>query len=217
MVLSFPLSQASFGDTLPIALVEWIPMWQQELSGLGSGENLTNDLAPMLWRGDVTLRPMLHTDARALQTDFLALSSAEAFYLANPLGWWPKTDPGGTLYLTSSAPKVKSVNADKKRVAFKGLAPGLVLSKGDFWHVVYATSRRGLLQLVEGGTVDGSGETAELEVRPHVRPGIAADDVISFGKPAAKVKIVPGSFSPRYHSASRTRISFSVIQTLQAG
>jgi hypothetical protein len=218
MVLSFPLSQASFGDTLQVVSVDWVPMWQQELSGLGSGEFLTNDLAPMLWRGDVTLRPMLHTDARALMTKFTALSSDEAFYLANPLGWWPKTDPGGTLYLTSSDPKVKSVNADKKRVAFKGLAVGLVLSAGDFWHVDYGSpSRRSLLHLVEGGTVDGAGETAELEVRPHVRPGIAADDVISFGKPAAKVKIIPGTFAPRYHSATRTQISFSVMQTLQAG
>ncbi len=217
MVLSFPLAQATLGDTLPVASVVWSPLYSQEFTGLGSGEILTNDLAPMLWQGDVTLRPLLHTDARQLMAKFNALGgSMEAFYLANPLGWWPKADPGGAVY-GSSTPTILSINADRKRVAFSGLTAGLVLSAGDFFAVDYNSGRRALIQLVEGGTVDSSGETAELEVRPHLRSGITTTLSVDFSKPAAKVKIVPGSLTQQYHNANRTRISFMVRQTLQQG
>ena len=218
MVLSFPIAQATLGDTLPVASVVWSPFYQQEFTGLGSGEILTNDLAPQLWQGDVSLRPQLHTVARGLMAKLNALGgSKEAFYLANPLGWWPAADPGGTVYAGSSGPAILTINADRKRVAFEGLAAGLVLSPGDFFAVDYNSGRRALIQLVEGGTVDGSGETAELEVRPHLRSGITTGLTVTFERPAAKVKIVPGSLQPQYHSANRTRISFSVRQSLQQG
>lgn len=217
MVLSFPIAQATLGDTLPIASVVWSPLYSQEFTGLGSGEILTNDLGPMLWQGDVVLRPLLHTDARAKMALLNALDgSSEAFYLANPLGWWPKADPGGTLFGPWTA-TLKTVNADRKRVSFQGLDPGAVLSAGDFFAGDYSTSRRALIQLVGAVTADGSGETAEVEVRPHLRAGIAAAMAVTFAKPAAKVKIVPGSLQQQYQNANRTRISFSVRQSLQQG
>lgn len=216
MALTFPLAQATLGDTLPIASVVWTPLWQQEFSGLGSGEFLTADLAPQLWEGDVALRPLLHTDARAMMAMLTALGgAAEAFYLANPLGWYPATDPGGTI-LGAATVTIKTINANRKELAFAGLPVGYVLTAGDFFAVTYSTSRRALIQLVGGGTADSSGDTAEIEVRPHLRSGITTTLGVTLKKPAAKVKIVPGSLAPQMHNASRTRISFRVRQTLEA-
>lgn len=217
MALTFPLAQAGFGDTLPVQSVDWMPLWRQETTELGSGEFLTHDLGPQIWQGEVTLRALLHGDARALMAKLTALSSAEAFYLADPLGWWPKADPGGALY-GASEPTILSINANRKELAFAGLTAGYVLSAGDYFALDYGSpSRRALIQLVGSGTADGSGETGEIEVRPHLRPGIAEGAAVSFARPAAKVKIIAGSLSSTMHNASRKRISFAVRQTLQAG
>lgn len=215
--LSFPLAQVAFANLLPVQSVDWTPLWQQELSGLGSGEFVTHDLAPQLWQGNVTLKPLLHTANRAMMAKLTALSSAEAFYLANPLAWWPAADPGGVLY-GASAPTIKSIATNRKEVAFAGLPPGYVLSSGDFWAADYGSpSRRALVQLVGSGVADSGGETSEIEVRPHLRPGIEEDASVTFARPAAKVKIVPGSIVSSFHNVRRDRIAFSVRQTLQAG
>jgi hypothetical protein len=50
-----------------------------------------------------------------------------------------------------------------------------------------------LLQAAEGAIANGSGTTAEFEVRPHLRRGVTAGLPVMLKKPAAKVKIVPGS------------------------
>jgi hypothetical protein len=216
--LTFPVPQASLGDLLTIAsCTPWQPLWQQEYSGLGTGEFITLDLAPQLWQCDVTLRPMLHSVARGVMARLSALGgSVEAMYFANPLAWWPAADPGGALFGPWTA-KIKSIDADRKLVAFEDLQPGAVLSAGDFWAVDYGTpSRRALIQMIAGGTADGTGDTVALEVRPHIRPGIAAGADVSFARPAAKVKIAPGSLVSQMHNANRARISFSLRSTLQA-
>lgn len=216
--ITFPIPQADLGDQLPVQSVVWELMRQQEFSGLGSGEGLAADLGPALWEGEVTLRPLLNTAARALAAKFDALDGAiNTFYLANPLGWWPAADPGGALY-GSATPDIASIESNRKELSFSGLPAGYVLTAGDMFMVDYGSpSRRALLRLVADITANGSGATAAVEVRPHLRSGITTTLNVSFERPSAKVKIVPGTFSQQYHSANRTRISFRVRQTLAAG
>lgn len=217
MALTFPLAQTSFGDTLPVQSVEWTLTRQQEFSGLGTGEGLVADLAPPLWEGQVTLRPLLHTDARAIAAQLDAFDGGmNSFYLANPLGWYPKADPDGAIYGVS-APTIHTIASNRKEVRITGLPANYVLSPGDMFAVDYGSpSRRALHRLVTGSTAV-AGLTPLVEVRPHLRPGITTTLAVDFSKPAAKVKIVPGSVAEQFHNANRTRISFRVRQTLAAG
>ena len=218
MALTFPLAQTDLGDLLPIQSVTWELMRQQEFSGLGSGEGIAADMGPGLWEGDVSLRPLLHTDARAMAAKLDALDGAiNSFYLANPLGWWPKLDPGGTVY-GASTPVLDTIDDNRKEVRISGLPNDYQLSAGDMFAIDYGSpSRRALLRLVADVVASGAGLTPLVEVRPHLRPGITETLAVDFSRPAAKVKLVPGSVSQQMHSANRTRISFRVRQTLAAG
>ncbi|HEV7345466.1 MAG TPA: hypothetical protein VGN60_07520 [Devosia sp.] len=218
MAATFPIAQADLGDILPVQSVVWELTRQQELTGLGSGEALAADLAPSLWMGEVSLRPLLHTDARAMAARIDMLDGAiHAFYLANPLGWYPKMDPHSTIY-GASAPVLATIAANRKEVAISGLPAGYKLSAGDMFAVDYGSpSRRGLYRLGADVAASGAGLTALVEVRPHLRPGVTEALSVTFARPAAKVKMVAGTVSQQMHSANRTRISFRVIQTLAAG
>ena len=59
--------------------------------------------------------------------------------------------------------------------------------------------------------------TAELDVRPHIRPGISAGATVTLIKPAAKVKIVPDTLSIVNQGGLHASLRFQVRQTLQAG
>ncbi|KFL31486.1 hypothetical protein JP75_08065 [Devosia riboflavina] len=216
--ITFPIPQADLGDLLPVQSVTWELVRQQEFSGLGSGEGLAADLAPALWEGDVSLRPLLHTKARGLVAKFDALDGAiQTFFLANPLGWWPATDPGGVIYGASN-PEIGFIATNRKELSFTDLPPNYVLSAGDMFMVEYGTpARRALHRLVGDITANGSGTTGLVEVRPHLRSGIVEGLAASFKRPAAKVKLIPNTLTQQFHSANRTRISFRVRQTLAAG
>ncbi len=218
-LLTYPVPFASLGQTLPIQTVDWVLEQYQELSMSGNGETLATDLARPLWTGVVTLRPQLVTEARALMAQLDALDGAiETFYLANPLGWWPKMDPGGVLY-GASTPLIGAINANKKQISFKNLPIGYVLSPGDMFHVEYGGggARRGLFRLREGQTVSALGTTGLLEFRPHISAGALVNDVVSFARPAAKVKMMPGTLDKKQVRNNKEQITFSVRQTLQAG
>ncbi len=216
-VIAFPVPQADFGDQLPVQVVDWDLKLYQEMSIAGNGEFQTKDLAPGLWEGNVTLRPMLHTVARGWKARLNALDGMHTFYLANPLGWWPAADPNGTIY-AASAPAIGTIGGNRKELTFTGLPGGYVLSSGDFFHVAYAGgTRRGLFQIVTGGNASVGGITPSLEVRPHLQAGITDGMAVSFKRPSAKVKLITGTADISFHNANRDRITFSVRQTLQAG
>lgn len=217
MAIAFPVAQANLGDLLPIQSVSWALSRQQEVSGLGTGEMIVADLGAPLWEGEVALRPLLHTDARAMMAKIDAMDGGvQSMYLANPLGWWPKMDPKGTAY-GSAEPVILAVDANRKELRFDDLPAGYRLSAGDMFAVEYGSGRRGLYRLVGDVVADGTGRTALVEVRPHLRPGIVTGLAATFARPAAKVKIMPGSVSSSMHSPNRTRIAFRVRQTLAAG
>ena len=216
--ITFPIPQANLGDLLPVQIVDWQPQHFQEMSQGGNGEFLVADLAPRLWVGQVTLRPLLNTVARGWRAKLDAMDGGlRTMYLANPLGWYPALDPGGSI-LAASAPVIGVIETNRKELSITGLPAGYVISSGDFFAVAYSGgTRRGLFQFVGEGTANGMGTLAAIEVRPHIQAGITAGLAIMLKKPAAKVKIVPGTLNSAMHNANRTRISFSVRQTLQAG
>lgn len=217
MVASFPLSQANLIDLIRVRSVTWLPQRYVETSGAGTGETIEAELAPMLWRAQVESVPMLYAEARLIMSKLMLLDGGlQSFYLHNPSAPYPASDPTGSI-LGSSTVQVKSVNADKKRLALKGLPDDYVITAGDFVAVTYDTSRRALMMFTEGGSANGSGETAELEVRPQVRTGIAANGTAYLAKPAAKMKLIADSLSMEPMSILHAVIRFSALQTLKQG
>ncbi|PQA72230.1 hypothetical protein [Brucella oryzae] len=196
MALTFPLSLAAFADKLPIETVKWRLAFQQETTGLGSGEVITADLAPPRWEGDVTLGKMRHEQAASIQALIESLGGAlSSFYLYAPQKAFPVKDPTGSI-MGGSTPAIASVGANNKSLSVSGLPAGYQLSVGDLFAFDYGENpvRRNMHRLVEGVTATGGGTTSVVEVAPPFRPGVAVGLSLTFIKPAIKVKILPGSF-----------------------
>jgi hypothetical protein len=217
VTLSFPLALADLADLLPVAAVAWNELRQDAVSALGSGEWLTHELAPPLHEAEVRTARMPHTRAEQLRARLRALDGGAHFYLSNPTMLYPQADPGGAI-LGSASVVITSINANRRALTLSGLPAGYVITLGDYLHVDYGTpSRRALLQATEGATANGSGVTAEFEVRPQLRAGITAGLTVVLKKPAAKVKIVPGSVRIETVTTLLSQVRFTARQTLAAG
>jgi hypothetical protein len=217
VTLSLPLALADLADLLPVAAVAWNEARQDAVSALGSGEWLTHELGPPLHEAEVRTARMPHARAEQLRARLRALDGGAHFYLSNPTMLFPQADPGGAI-LSSANVVIATINAIRKALTLSGLPAGYVITMGDYMHVDYGTpSRRALMQAVEGATANGSGVTAEFEVRPHLRPGIIAGLAVTLKKPAAKVKIVPGSVRVETVTTLLSQLRFTARQTLAAG
>ena len=218
MAVSFPRSVASLADRLKISSVRWILQEQQEFSGLGSGEFLVADLAPRFWKADVSFATMSNDDAADFQADIETLDGAiNAFYLYDPRKMFPRSDPDGSI-LGASAVQIATLGANNKSLSLSGLPSGYVLSKGDLFHFDYGASpvRRALHRIVETVVAGEAGVSPVFEVRPHFLPGVAAGLAIKLVKPAAKMRIVPGSFDAGTGALGgiTSGMSFQAMQTL---
>lgn len=216
--LSFPLSIADFYDTICVGDVSFdLPESQINSGVTGKGEILPADIGSRLWTGQVTVRPLLTADARAVLSRISTLKQAgRAFFVFDKRHAGPRMDPKGVI-LGASTPQIKSVNANNRQLVIKGLPIGYVLSAGDYIAFAYGSNptRYALHDLAVGGTANSSGEV-EVEVSNFIRSGAAADQDITLIKPSCKAVLVPGTIEPgsapgRFHDG----ISFSWRQTLR--
>lgn len=216
MPLALPLALTDLADLLRLESATWNLTQQQEYSGLGSGEGISHDLAPPLWEAECQSVQLPVLEAERLRARLNALDgSNNAFLLFNPAGAYPATDPDGAI-LEGAEVKIKAIAANRKELSFKGVPTGLGLPWGAYASIVYGAGRYALVQLLGDVTANGSGETAMVEVRPHLRPGIAAEAAVGLIKPVAKVKIIPGSLRLDVVGVKFARVSFTARQTLAA-
>ncbi|MEO9612639.1 MAG: hypothetical protein ABJG86_09700 [Nitratireductor sp.] len=216
MVVSFPLNLAAFADRLMIRDVRWQLRRNDELSGLGSGQTLSAELAPPLWIGSVQLELMDFAEADQVQAAIETLDGPfNSFYLCSPRRRFPQADPDGTL-LGAATPTIHTLGGDNKSVRLAGVPAVYQLTRGDFLAFDYgAPSRRAFHRIVEDATADGAGITPSFEVRPHIRPGATTGLAVTLIKPAAKVFIVPDSFDAGVARRTITEgMSFQVMQRL---
>lgn len=216
--LNLPLSVANLADLIRVESVAWNILRMDEMSMIGGGEFLTHDLGPQLWEADVSSVQMYHAEAQRVLARFNALDgSNHAFYLYNPTEAYPATDLDGALFGAATT-TILSINADRKQLAFTGAPLSLLIPWGTWFHVEAGSpSRRWLHVTVADITANGSGVTGQVEVRPHLRPGVTTTLGVTFVKPAAKVKVVPDSLRIETTNALMSRITFQARQTLQAG
>ena len=195
MALTYPLSLASYFDTLLIA--EFEPDLTEALTGgeTGGGEAISSDYGPRLWQARlVASRSSLPKAARSVALTESLRRAGTSFFATDPLRRYPQADPDGSL-LGGAAPSITSVASNNRDVTLGGLPASYVLTPGDLIAWDYDTSRRAMHRIVVGATANGSG-VATIELEPFVRgtPAGASVDLID---PSCKAKILTGSYSPR--------------------
>ena len=218
MALALPLTRQNLADLLPIETVTWSLGEDQELSGSGAGELLAADLGPRLWSASCSTIAADIDTIEALRGRLNALDGAiNAFYLFDPRRPYPSTDPTGAR-LGTAVVTIQSIAVNRKELTLTGMPDGLQLPGGTFLSVTAgAPSRTALLQLVSAVTADPDGKAGPVELRPHLRPWIAAGQTVTLVKPVAKVRLMPKSASVDQVTSVTHRLRFAVQQTLAAG
>lgn len=218
MPVTFPMATADLVDRMMVETVQWSLLEFQELSGTGGSEFIAADMAPRVWEAECsTVAADLET-IEALRARFNLLDGAiNSFYLYDPARPNPSTDPTGAL-LAGETVTIEAIEANRKELSLAGLPSGFTLTEGTRFSVTAgAPSRTFMGQLAATVTANVDGETAAVELRPHVRSWVATGQTVQLLKPVAKVKIVPRSLSVAQVTSVTHRLRFTARQTLAAG
>lgn len=220
MAWTYPLSLADFYDKLRVAINgrNWELVRSDQVSGLGSGNPLSAELASPLWRLPVQLVSMSNDEAdQILAMLEMLCHPGRKFYFSNPKREFPVFDPAGSI-LGASTPTLHTIATNNHQVRVTGLPNGYRLASGDMLAFDYGPSgqkRRALHRVTETVTASGAGLTPLFEVFPHIRAGAAVGDPVMLAKPAILACIVPGSFDPGTADTVHTHgIAFDIIQRL---
>lgn len=192
-------------------------LWRQEQSRQANGRTIVKDMGSPLWTATYQSRPLrpneldewrarLDALENGLQT-FRGYATSRCYPIAYPNGSWPTGGSfdgvSATIYAIGSGNK--SLQVDLLPVGFE-LRPGdMIQVDRDPGYDVY--------RVVEAATADGDGITTEFEVRPHLWPGTAINDVVSVKRPWCPMAIVPGSISTGSDSTTgRGAVGFQAIE-----
>lgn len=186
------------------------PRWRQEHSTTSGGEVLLKDLGPMLWGASYQTIPLPEQDALDLETDLLTLQGGiNLFRGYDPRRAVPLSDSQSAL----SGVTVHSVRADRLALRLTGLPAGFEVSKSDYLSIDDGENLH-LVRAATGGVADGVGLSPEFEVRPFLRPSVAAGQSVTLRYPCANFMLEKGSVSVDRAGPSRRAISFTAIQVL---
>lgn len=183
-----------------------------ETSRTAGGVTRAKELGPQLWRATFQTVPLAYAAGAKFSAWLASLDGGvRTFEAHDVLHPFPAADPAGAT-LGASAVAIKAVTGGA--LSLKGLPAGYVLTAGDYLAFDTAGGLRALHQVMETVTADGSGETAAFEVRPHVRAGAAADDVVDLTRPAGRFTLDPGSVSRSLVQGGALAFGFVGVQVL---
>lgn len=195
-------------ETAPPQLVS-----RQEMSRQAGGRTIGKNFGSALWLMSYATKPLPNDDAGAFEAALDSLDGViQTFEAADLRRVMPRLYPTG---IGANNGTLLSVNANNKALALSGLAAGQVVSAGDFLSFTYGTARA-LHRAVETVTADGSGNTAQFEVRPHIRTGwtLSPAIAVTLKTPRGIFALVPGSVSSNPNGALHTVVSFQAVQAL---
>lgn len=200
MAVSFPLYRSFLSDNLREMSLDMKLQGMQDITTTGAGEIIVADLGPKVWVGEVRCGVLTFQQAADLQARIELLDeSQQSFYFTNVTLPYPFDDPNGSILDASGrTPKIAAIASNNKEIKIKDLPNGYTLRRGNFFHFDFGTDpvHRAFHRWSTTQTADGTGDTDWIEVRPHIRPGAAVNDIITIVKPALEAKIVPNSFQP---------------------
>lgn len=215
MAITFPLAAAEWFAALPIAAMQLDPVEHVVADMTGKGEWISDDVAPMLWQGEVTLGKMLDTEAAhaSVMMDLIR-PAGRLFYVYDTRRPAPKSDPLGVI-LGASAPVISALAASRRELSLSGLPAGYVLSRGDYLAFSYG-GRRALHRIASDGVVaNGAGGTPLFEVSTLIQPGATISTPVQLITPSIPVMRIPGSVTAGTSRRTVTDgLTFKFIQTL---
>jgi hypothetical protein len=199
----------------------WTPqfelLWRKEQSRQSNGVTRTKDFGDPLWTMTATSKSLSRRELDYWRARLDALDGGDKTFKGYPLSrCWPIAYPGGSwptgVAFDGISAQIHSIGADNKSFSLDHLPAGFVVSIGDMLGATYAVTSNGLFRSQETVTANGSGITAEFEVRPYLPVGLAVTDVVSVKRPYCLMTLVPGSLTTPSDDSGRGKISFQAIE-----
>lgn len=195
------------------------PSPTNEVTPLRSGKVISHDLGPTLWQPkfqSVSLPE--HLAGFVLAWHDTVLSTGEFFgfdkrreYPLAYAGGWGGLTVGGSPF--SGNCRLTAVAGNNVEVSLDQLPAGFIFSTADWLAFDYLSGAARALHRVSAGAVANGDGIVTLEVRPHVRPGFALNASVMLYRAAARMLVLPGTYSEQADT-NGTTISFEAIQTL---
>lgn len=219
MALTYPLSLATFVDTLLCERVTCDLPELVEQSRTAGGEQLMADMGERLWTGRIDLGKMVRSEIGRPEVLIQVVKQGMTFQCYDRRRMYPLLDPTGSI-LGASSVTILALGGDPREMSLAGLPVGYTLSAGDYLSFAYSSlsvTRQALHKVVDATVVaNGSGQTALFEVVPPIRPGAAAAAAVTLKKPFAKAVMVAGSAAPSDgRSTLYEGLGFDWVQTLR--
>ena len=215
MSITFPLAADWFG-ALPVASMQLDPVEHVVADMTGRGEWISDDVAPMLWQGEVTLGKLLTSEAAhaSVMMDLIR-PAGRTFWAYDTRRPAPKADPYGA-GLGAAVPVVNAFSGSRRELSLSGLPVGYVLSRGDYLGFAYDGGRRALHRVaVDTVVANGAGNTPMFEVSTLIQPGAVVNTPVQLIKPAIPVMRIPGSvIGGTTRNTITDGFSFKFVQTL---
>jgi hypothetical protein len=194
MPVTFPLVAADWFARLPISTMKLDPAEHVVADMTGRGEWISDDVAPMLWQGEVTLGRMTRPEAdhaRAMMD--LIRPAGRLFWAFDIRRPTPVSDPTGAI-LGAAIPVISGLAAGNRELALSGLPAGYTLRRGDYLGFAYGGGRRALHRVANEVVVANSaGATPLFEVTTLLLAGVQLGTSVQLIRPAIPVMRVPGS------------------------
>lgn len=215
MPVTYPLSSDWFAG-LGISALSFDPQESVISDMTGRGEALTTDVAPVLWRGEVSLGRLQPHEAAQAQTFFDLIRRAGALFWAYDIRRpAPMLDPGG-LILGTSVPTIAALPPGNREIALAGLPAGYALVQGDYLAFGYGAGQRALYRVAEPLVVaDSAGGTPAFEVSTLIEPGAVVGSPVALVRASIPCMRLPGSVQAGTTQATITEgMGFQFVQTL---
>lgn len=220
MALTFPLSLATFADTLLVQSATCDLPEQLQQSRTAGGEQLSADMGERLWTGRIDLGAMVRGEIGRPDVLIQVLKAAgRSFHMYDRRRPNPLADPTGTI-LGAAAVTILALGGDPREMSLAGLPAGYTLSAGDYLSFEYtalAVTRQALHRVVNSTVVaNGAGQTPLFEVIPALRPGAAAAAPVTLKKAFCKAVMIAGSATPvAGRSTLYEGLGFDWVQSLR--
>lgn len=210
MAISFPLPVEWF-EQLCISELSFGVREQVIADMTGAGDWITDEVAPPVWQGEISLGEMDEEERGHAEVMFDLLRRPGAtFMFYDKRRAYPKADPTGAI-LGSAQPAVAALSGDRFSLSISGLPAGYTLTRGDLLVVKYS-GRRSMHRVMTDHTAAGA--VATVDVNPALPSATAIGDAILLKKPAIPCRVVPKSIrDPRSRSGSSTGASLQFGQT----
>lgn len=179
---------------------------REEISRTAYGKTIGKRLGSAIWTVEYTTWPIPNDDALAFEAQLNSLDGVTGVFEAADLR---RLEPRAYSNGGASDGEILTVNANNKAMSLSDLNAGQVVSAGDY--LAFGTAFHQVMQTV---TANGSGTTAEFEVRPHIRPGWTVGTVVKLSQPRCQFSLMPDSIQPRANGGLHTVISFKAVQAI---